>query len=127
MLTEAPATLSISPISSESFKAMKKNLSASTRLPSREYTIPMLLLDSATVCVLQEVGDYEALNCLPALNLIRSTGLHLTTEPPIFCRCCYKLWFFSLVTMLLIYLFLFTLLFGVKNKHIYKMRNNSKC
>jgi len=28
---------------------------------------------------LQEVGDFEAQNCLPALNLIRSTKLHLTT------------------------------------------------
>jgi len=32
---------------------------------------------------LQEVGDFEAQNCLPALNLIRSTKLHLTTEPQI--------------------------------------------
>jgi hypothetical protein len=37
---------------------------------------------------LPEVGDFEDENCLPALNLIRSTKLHLTTEPPIFCRCC---------------------------------------
>ena len=36
---------------------------------------------------LQEDGDFEALNCLPPLNLIRSTKLHLTTEPPISCRC----------------------------------------
>jgi len=34
---------------------------------------------------LQEVGDFEALNCLPPQNLIRSTKLHLTAEPPIFC------------------------------------------
>ncbi len=33
---------------------------------------------------LQEVGDYEALNFLRLQNLIRSTKLHLTTEPPIF-------------------------------------------
>jgi hypothetical protein len=33
---------------------------------------------------LQEVGDFEAQNCLPVLNLIRSTKLHLTTEPRIF-------------------------------------------
>ena len=32
---------------------------------------------------LQEVGDFEALNFLPALNLIRGTKLHLTNEPPI--------------------------------------------
>jgi hypothetical protein len=37
---------------------------------------------------LQEVGDFGAQNCLPALNLLRSTKLHLTTEPPISCRCC---------------------------------------
>jgi len=43
---------------------------------------------------LQEVGDFEALNCLPPQNLIRSTKLHLTTEPPISCRRCYKLVFF---------------------------------
>jgi len=42
------------------------------------------------VLQLQEVGDFEALNCLPAQNLIPSTTcpdssgkLHLTTEPPI--------------------------------------------
>src|SRR5690554_285829 len=44
---------------------------------------------------LQEVGDFGALNCLPPLNLIRSTKLHLTTEPPISCRCCYSQFFFS--------------------------------
>jgi hypothetical protein len=44
---------------------------------------------------LQEVGDFEAQNCLPPLNLIRSTKLHLTTEPPISCRCCYRAFFFS--------------------------------
>jgi hypothetical protein len=32
---------------------------------------------------LQEVGDFEAQNCLPAQNLIRSTKLHLTAELPI--------------------------------------------
>ena len=50
---------------------------------------------SANVLQLQEVGDFEAQNCLPPQNLIRSTKLHLTTEPPISCRCCYKLGFFS--------------------------------
>ncbi len=40
------------------------------------------------VLQLQEVGDFEAQNCLPPPNLIRSTKLHLTTEPPISCRCC---------------------------------------
>ena len=32
---------------------------------------------------LGEEADFEALNCLPALNLIQSTNVHLTTEPPI--------------------------------------------
>ena len=44
---------------------------------------------------LQEVGDFGDENCLPPLNLIRSTKLHLTTEPPISCSCCYKLPFLS--------------------------------
>jgi len=43
---------------------------------------------------LQEVGDFGDENCLSALNLIRSTKLYLTTEPPISCRCCYGLVFF---------------------------------
>ena len=33
------------------------------------------------VPVLGEEADFEALNCLPALNLIRSTKHHLSTEP----------------------------------------------
>ncbi|MFN6380381.1 MAG: hypothetical protein ACK4WD_13970, partial [Flavobacteriales bacterium] len=40
---------------------------------------------------LPEGGDFGDENCLPALNLIRSTKLHLSTEPPISCRCCYRL------------------------------------
>ena len=43
---------------------------------------------AANVLQLQEVGDFGDENCLPPLNLIRSTKLHLTTEPPISCRCC---------------------------------------
>jgi len=42
---------------------------------------------------LQEIGDFGDENCLPALNLIRSTKLHLPTEPSISCRCCCKLAF----------------------------------
>jgi hypothetical protein len=38
------------------------------------------------VLQLQEVGDFGDENCLRPLNLIRSTKLHLTTEPPISCR-----------------------------------------
>ena len=48
---------------------------------------------------LQEVGDFEAQNCLPTLNLIRSTKLQLTTEPPISCRCCYGLVFFPFANL----------------------------
>ena len=40
---------------------------------------------------LQEVGDFGDENCLLPLNLIRSTKLHLTNEPPISCKCCYAL------------------------------------
>ena len=46
---------------------------------------------------LQEVGDFEALNCLTALHLIRSTKLDLTTEPPLLGRCCYSSFFYSSV------------------------------
>jgi hypothetical protein len=35
---------------------------------------------------LGEEADFEALNCLPALNLIRSTKLHLSTEPAFFAK-----------------------------------------
>jgi len=44
---------------------------------------------AANVLQLQEVGDFEALNCLPPLNLIRSTKLDLTNAPPISCSCCW--------------------------------------
>jgi hypothetical protein len=40
------------------------------------------------VLQLPEGGDFEAQNCLPTLNLIRSTKLDLTTEPPLLGRCC---------------------------------------
>jgi hypothetical protein len=33
------------------------------------------------VLALGEEADFEAQNCLPALNLIRSTTLHLSTQP----------------------------------------------
>lgn len=42
---------------------------------------------------LQEVGDFGDENCLISVNLIRSTKLSLTTELPISCRCCYRLFF----------------------------------
>jgi hypothetical protein len=37
---------------------------------------------------LGEEADLEALNCLPALNLIRSTKLHLSTEPAFLTNAC---------------------------------------
>jgi hypothetical protein len=37
---------------------------------------------------LQEVGDFEAQNCLSPLNVIRNTKLHLSTEPAILGKCC---------------------------------------
>src|SRR5690625_668923 len=45
---------------------------------------------------LQEVGDFGDENCLPPLNLIRSTKLHLPIVPPISCRCCYAVGFLFL-------------------------------
>ena len=36
-----------------------------------------------------EEADFEALNCLPALNLIRRTNLHLCTEPAFLPNACY--------------------------------------
>jgi hypothetical protein len=42
------------------------------------------------VLALGEEADYEALNCLPALNLIRSTKLHLRPEPAFLPNACYK-------------------------------------
>jgi hypothetical protein len=43
---------------------------------------------------LGEEADFEALNCLPALNLIRSTKLQLTTEPAFLPNACYALCLF---------------------------------
>jgi hypothetical protein len=40
------------------------------------------------VLALGEEADFEALNFLPALNLIRSTKLHLSTEPAFLPNCC---------------------------------------
>jgi hypothetical protein len=49
------------------------------------------VISQPDVLALGEEADFEALNCLPPLNLIRSTKLQLTTEPPISFRCCYGL------------------------------------
>jgi hypothetical protein len=43
---------------------------------------------AANVLALGEEADFEALNCLPALNLIRSTKLHLSTEPAFLPNAC---------------------------------------
>jgi len=42
------------------------------------------------VLALGEEADFEALNFLPANNLIRSTKLHLSTEPAFLPNACYK-------------------------------------
>jgi len=42
----------------------------------------------ANVLALGEEADFEALNCLPALSLIRSTKLHLSTEPAFLPNAC---------------------------------------
>jgi len=54
---------------------------------------------SANGLQLEEVGDFGDENCLPPLNLIRSSRVHLNTEPPISCSCCYS-WFCSLLITL---------------------------
>jgi len=38
---------------------------------------------------LGEEADFEALNCLPVLNLTRSKKLHLSTEPFFLPNACY--------------------------------------
>ena len=42
------------------------------------------------VLALGEEADFEVLNCLPAMNLIRSTKLHLSTEPAFLPNACYQ-------------------------------------
>jgi hypothetical protein len=49
---------------------------------------------AANVLALGEEADFEALNCQPALSLIRSTKLHLSTEPAFLPNACYLLGFF---------------------------------
>jgi hypothetical protein len=43
---------------------------------------------------LGEEADFEALNCLPALNLIQSTKFHLSTEPAFLPNACYSQFLF---------------------------------
>jgi len=47
------------------------------------------------VLALGEEADFETLNFLPALNLIRSTKLHSTTEPAFLPNACYRAFFLS--------------------------------
>ncbi|MDI9312905.1 MAG: hypothetical protein QM535_22030, partial [Limnohabitans sp.] len=56
------------------------------------FTLPVTM--TANVLALGEEADFEALNCLPALNLIRSTKLHLSTEPAFLPNACYLLAFY---------------------------------
>jgi hypothetical protein len=51
---------------------------------------------AVNVLALGEEADFEALNCVPALDLIRSTKLHLSTEPAFLPNACYVLPFFVL-------------------------------
>jgi len=44
---------------------------------------------------LGEEADFEAQNCLPALNLIRSKKLHLSTQPAFLPNACYRAFFFG--------------------------------
>ena len=37
---------------------------------------------------LQEVGDFGAEKFIEPLHLMRRTKIQVTTEPPIYCRCC---------------------------------------
>jgi len=53
------------------------------------------------VLALGEEADFEALNSLPALNLIRSTKLHLSTEPAFLPNACYAQCFLTVVLFLL--------------------------
>jgi len=59
---------------------------------------------AANVLALGEEADFEALNYLPARNLIRSTKLHLSTEPTFLLNACYGLVFFiSLIVLIIIF------------------------
>jgi hypothetical protein len=44
---------------------------------------------AANVLALGEEANFEAVNFLSALNLIRSTKLHLSTEPAFLPNACY--------------------------------------
>jgi len=50
-------------------------------------------LVAPNVLALGEEADLEALNCLPAMNLIRSAKFHLSTEPAFLPNACYRFGF----------------------------------
>jgi hypothetical protein len=50
--------------------------------------IPVVNKFSANVLALGEEADFEALNCLPALNFIRRTEFQLNTEPAFLPNAC---------------------------------------
>ncbi|MDI9312942.1 MAG: hypothetical protein QM535_22215, partial [Limnohabitans sp.] len=50
-----------------------------------------LVFSQPDVSRLGEEADFEALNCRPAPNLIRSTKLHISTEPAFLPNACYLL------------------------------------
>jgi hypothetical protein len=58
-----------------------------------QIVIGLILVESSTtlagnVWALGEEADFEAQNFLPAQNLIRSTKLHLSTEPAFLLNAC---------------------------------------
>ncbi|MDX2174443.1 MAG: hypothetical protein SFY56_15175, partial [Bacteroidota bacterium] len=53
------------------------------------FFIFVVWLVTYNVLALGEEADFEALNCLPALNLLRSTRFQLTTEPAFLPNACY--------------------------------------
>jgi len=76
-----------------------KSLQANAQRHCKQWTTEQRQTERQHLTAATQKADFGAQNCLPPLNLIRSTKLHLTTEPPISCRCCYKLPFqFSLFT-----------------------------
>ncbi len=56
----------------------------------RIYQHGILVFSQPNVLQLPEGGDFEALHCQPSTSFDRCTKLHLTTEPPLLGRCCYK-------------------------------------
>jgi len=60
---------------------------------------------SHNVLALGEEADLEALNCLPALNLTRSTKLHLSTEPAFLPNACYAVVLFFALQFLLSFVY----------------------